>query len=220
MNQINKPIGKRMYRSEAVASIVILMRHGQASYTFEEDHGGDIVEGTLTAEGINTIRQSSGEIVSVLEKAGVPTVGVISSPKRRCLESVDILEQVLTKRTIASARSVDAMLRDVTVIGPTDKQPGSYERWESDKKNGENWFSSWVRRSREGMAFYPGEERPSDVEKRVSSALPRYLTNGRPSILICHEEVFGAIASILQLEWTQPVYGEVWYISRSRLEFV
>lgn len=214
---IGIPISTRTYTYGAMVSpLIILARHGQAAYTNEEDHGGDIVEGTLKQEGKERIAESAEEIISELNRLRINQVHLISSPKNRCIESSDILEKTLTQVEIIVERSVEPALRDVKVIGPTAGLEGSYQRWEIDMKDGENWFASWMRKAKEGMQFYPGEESPTEIQSRVSSVLPMYLESTVPTILVCHEEIFGAIATELELAWTRPTYGEVWYLVSTR----
>lgn len=207
-----KSVEERTYSSDKATSLLILMRHGQAAYTSEENHGGDIVEGTLKEEGKQRVAASAEEMISVLNKLEITAIHLVSSPKNRCIESADIIEKILIAHKIKVEKSIDPALRDVKVIGPSEKLEGSYTRWETDMKEGENWFVSWMRKAEEGMHFYPGEESPQDIKNRVTSVLPQYLHSKIPTILVCHEEILGAIASELHLEWTRPIYGEVWYI--------
>ena len=212
-------IETRTYTHEAINSpLVVLIRHGQAAYTYEEDHGGDIVEGTLKEEGQQRVVEAAEEIISVLKASVINKVSLVSSPKNRCIESSHILEGKLIQANVIVTRSIDSALRDVKVIGPTTELEGSYQRWETDMEEGENWFASWMRKAKNGMDFYLGEEAPQDIQDRVSSVLPRYVESSIPTILVCHEEILGAVASILELKWTRPTYGEVWYLLPKRLQ--
>ncbi len=212
-DDIGIPVTTRTYNHKAIISpLVVLMRHGHAAYTYEEDHGGDIVEGTLKEEGKLRVAEAAEEIISELRTLKIIQVNLVSSPKNRCVESSDILEKILAQEGITVERSVDPALRDVKVIGPTASLEASYQRWEKDMKEGENWLASWMRKAQEGILFYPGEESPQDIQNRVSSVLPLYLESTVSTIVVCHEEIFGAIATELELTWTRPTYGEVWYL--------
>ncbi len=207
----------KFYKSEKVETLLICIRHGQADYTYEEDHGGDIAEGRLNAIGISTINTSADEICSLFTRYPFKKIQLVSSPKHRCLQSADILESMLAQHSIEVQRAVDVRLRDVKVIGPTEERAGSYIRWETDMIDGENWFSSWLRKSRDGMQFFPGEESPKDIQDRVSKILPTFTQSRAPVIFMCHEEIFHAVAMDLELHWTFPAYGEVWVLHNSEI---
>ncbi|EKD80414.1 MAG: hypothetical protein ACD_40C00108G0005 [uncultured bacterium] len=208
---IDRPISERSYHLTNIASLLIVLRHGQAAYTKEEDEGGDAVEGNLTEEGQTRVRAATEEIINQLISTHTQKLNLISSPKRRCLQTRDILLNTFEHIGVSIETQIDPALRDVKVIGPTTNLPNSYQRWEKDMLPGENWFAAWMRKAKEGITFYPGEESPDDVQTRVALALPPYLSSPTPTILVCHEETLGAIAYHLNITWTRPTYGEVWY---------
>ncbi len=215
--RIGKPMSSRIFQSTRaeLSNPFIAMRHGQAAYTPEEDRGGDNVEGTLTEKGKQIVVAAADEIVQYLREHNITSFTVFTSPKRRCLQTTEIVIDTLTKAGINCKQQVVPDLRDVKVIGPTDTMPNSYARWEANMLEGENWFRAWKRKAKAGMQFYEGEESPDMVRERVRQALFTVfqLADTFPFLMVCHEEVLGAIAEILEFAWDDPTYGEVWYIN-------
>lgn len=209
---MQKPLDQRIFQSDRINLPFIVIRHGQSQYTNEEDTGGDIVEGMLSKEGKITIQQSISEIIQQLQKYSIHDLKIFSSPKKRCLQTSEIVQNYLKKTSVTFSFQIAPMLRDVQVIGPQNNLSNSYTRWEENMLPGENWYSSWMRKAKEGMKFFPGEESPKDVQKRVENFIQTILPLHKSTLLICHEEILGAIAEIFELKWEQPTYGEVWYI--------
>lgn len=209
---MQKPLAKRTFYSSRLDFPLVAIRHGQAIYTPEEDAGGDIVEGIISDEGKITTLESAAEIIKQLHSYSISKVKIYSSPKRRCLQTRDIILDYLKKTDIRYSFHIDKSLRDVKVIGPENNLPNSYTRWEENMLPGENWYISWVRKAKMGMQFFQGEESPQDVKMRVEKFFDEILPLKESTILICHEEILGAIAEAFELKCNPPTYAEVWYI--------
>lgn len=204
----------RTHLVSQLSAVLMIVRHGQASYTPEEDTGGDILEGTLTQEGKQQAEHAGLEIQTYMASKDLHSLHLITSPKRRCKQTAEIISTTLTNNNTDVHMATEENLRDVRVIGPQETQPGSYTRWESDMNPQEHWFLAWRRKTQEGLTFFPGEENPQDVEKRVRDFLRSYVSTMQfPTLLVTHEEICGAIADIFTIPWTPIANGEVWYLT-------
>lgn len=205
---------KRTFVSTLAPEFFLVMRHGKAQYTQEEDEGGDSVEGVLTEEGKREVTCAATEILSLLHSLGKAHVRIIMSPKRRCIESAEALSEYFSRYRLSSTLEIHNKLCDVTVIGPREGLSNSYSRWEGYARQGESWFDGWKRYTAHGGQFYPGEESPQDLKKRIDIEIQEIFSSkhDQPIIIVCHEEVMDAIAEYFQLRWHPPRYGEVWYI--------
>jgi len=210
----NLSVQHRTFISSHTNRFFMAMRHGQAIYSTKEDNGGDIVEGTLSGEGKKGVMTSAMEIVDVLKKQHIKGITIISSPKNRCVETARILSDYFSTNHIPTSTQIHEGLRDVKVIGPKGDRPNSYTRWEDHKLPGENWFDAWQRKAKEGLYFYPGEESPDDVRKRVSDTIQEIFSKKStdPVLFMCHEEVLNVIAGLFDIPWHPPQYAEVWYV--------
>lgn len=187
---------------------IILMRHGKADYTKAEDSDLVSVEGTLNTTRIGEISQTSNEIALFLNSRSITNIALFTSPKQRCLQTSEIVMKELTNGGYIVDYNISSELRDVITLFATSSNEGSYTRWERGLSEGENWMDNWLK----VRDFLPGEESPEQLINRLKKFFT-HITITKPTILICHEEVFYAIAKILQLEWHKPTYAEAWILS-------
>lgn len=198
----------RTFLSKKVDGICILMRHGKATYTKYEDRGLAVVNGSLVEQKKKLIIREAQTVAEYLKSKNIEAITIITSPKLRCLQTAEIIEDYLVKSNIKTTSLVENNLRDVDVI------KGSYDRWEKRIKQGENWFDAWVQL--QPSAFLEGEESPQMICNRTEKIFGEIVNTHKSALVVCHEEVFFAAATFFGILWQKPDYGESWIIENSQ----
>lgn len=191
-----------------VTQPIILMRHGKTDYNFRfEDKGLVEVHGQLSKIGKEQVLETLKELQPMMHQ---PEVKVITSPKRRCYQTADLIISNFDSQSKVIIE-VNQGFRDVDILTQSTYRPnGSYADWESGLLKGETWLNGWQRCDR----FFPGEESPSMVFQRVKKTFENLEINS-PTMIVCHEEVMLALAELLGLESHRPGYAEAWVIASS-----
>lgn len=191
-----------------VSQPILLMRHGKTDYNFRfEDRGLVEVHGQLSEIGRAQILTTIRELHKIIDQ---PVIRVITSPKRRCYQTADLVISDFESRCKVITE-VNEGFRDVDILTRSKHRPsGSYADWESGLSEGETWLNGWHRCDR----FFPGEESPSMVFERVKITYDSLEINS-PTMIVCHEEVMLALAELLELEVQRPRYAEAWVITSS-----
>lgn len=195
----------KTFTSSEIPKNIYLVRHGKIDYNKRFEDGGYVeVHGQLSAEGVAQITKTANEIAQSLDNTDVT---VITSPKRRCFQSTDII--ISTLEEIYSVNiDVNKGFRDVDILTRSENRPlGSYAVWESGLKDGETWYDGWLRCNK----FFPEEENPKSLYKRVCDAFKK-LSITLPTIIVCHEEVMLALATHLEIDCDRPSYAETWLV--------
>lgn len=187
---------------------IILMRHGKTDYNFRfEDRGLVEVQGQLSDIGRAQVLETLRELQTMIHQ---PAITVITSPKRRCFQTADLIITDLENRLQVTTEVNDGF-RDVDILTRCIHRPnGSYADWESGLLEGETWLNGWQRCDR----FFPGEESPLMLSERVKKTFFSLKIN-LPTLIVCHEEVMLALAELLGLESHRPGYAEAWVIASS-----
>lgn len=196
----------KKFSTSHIQKTLYLMRHGKADYNkYFEDGGYVEVHGQLSEEGREQVYKSAQELNSL---ALGERVLIVTSPKRRCFQTADIVINMLGKNREICV-NVEHGFRDVNVLTRCSERPcGSYHAWESDLQASETWYDGWMRCS----AFYPGEEDPVTLLHRVKTNFMN-LALDATNLIVCHEEVMLALAKLLDLAHRRPDYAEVWQIN-------
>jgi len=185
---------------------IYLIRHGKAEYSkLFEDHGLVEVHGQLSDVGKSQAEKSARVLQEELQSTK-DNIEIISSPKRRCWQTAEIIYNILHTKIPISIR-INKSLRDVKVASASRERPtGSYGKWESNLKPSETWLDGW----RKSRKFLPCEENPRQLYLRVKKVYQRIITRKTISIIVTHEEVILAIEKVHKLNKIRPDYCEVW----------
>lgn len=181
---------------------IYLIRHGKTDYNSRfEDQGLVEIHGQLNKLGRKQVKTTSEELIKSVDTF---TVNVITSPKRRCWQSANILIQGLESRNVRVNIEVNSGFRDVKTINQSpQRKKGSYGDWEKNLNKNETWIDGWLRCKK----FYHGEESPDMLYKRVSKAI-KSISYEHPTIIVCHEEVMLAFTKYFNFSTKRPDYAE------------
>lgn len=185
---------------------IFLIRHGKVDYNKRFEDGGYVdVHGQISPIGIEQVNLAIQELVSAIDAKGI---NIITSPKRRCYQTADLLITALEKDSTVTV-TVDSGFRDVDILTHCENRPqGSYAVWESGLKDGETWLDGWKKCKK----YFEGEETPQTLNKRVATTFQKLVIDA-PTIIVCHEEVMLALADHFEIQTSRPTYAEVWQIN-------
>ncbi|MEK7116848.1 MAG: histidine phosphatase family protein [Patescibacteria group bacterium] len=189
---------------------VDFIRHGKPEYTDEEMRLA-IVEGNLTEEGIEQVKNRALELAGKIDKEKELVVFWVS-PKRRAQQTAEVLFGVFQEQGIPVIRDLKT-IKSLTGVKVTPEFIENLMKMDSGK-----WMEYWT------VSDLPeGTETPEEVKKRVERVvayLERIARNitppeGKKLHFICvgHEEIF---MDLLQEGYGPgvgadigPTYGEV-----------
>jgi broad specificity phosphatase PhoE len=129
------------------------VRHGKPEYLQEEITSGK-VEGSLTEEGKNDLREAISKLAETISKEEL--VVVVSSPKKRAVESAEIAFDILKEKGInvfSELRKEDS-LKDVEMSSEFINDLDGFQ---------ESWMEYWIQQK----DLSQGTEKPEEVEKRA-----------------------------------------------------
>jgi len=177
---------------------VSFVRHGEANYDLEPrplDLKLPIqFEGLLTQKGENEIILSANNFINVLRGP----VQVISSPRRRAVESLEIAKEIWKNHGIAISdfpeSGVQNLLTDATLTGALLEEYN--ERYSQD--NNLTWMEFWINES----ANFQNVESAEDFRKRMEKLLSFFqkfsLDVKSETNIVCftHEEEIKIVSSL------------------------
>lgn len=199
---------------------VDFVRHGKPVYTDEEIRSATI-EGSLTEEGINQVKERAVELASRIDREKEFVVFWVS-PKQRAQQTAKIIFDIFHEQNIPVIKD----LRTVKSLSDVRMSPSFIEDLLENDAIGE-WMEYWTE------SDLPEDiEKPEEVKKRVEriiTYLERIARNitpeeGRRLHFICvgHEEIFRDLLEEGYRLGTKnnmgPSYGEVMSVGINKSE--
>lgn len=191
--------------------IVDFVRHGKPEYTNEEIRSA-IIEGNLTEEGVNQVKERAVELASKIDKEKEFVVFWVS-PKQRAQQTAKIIFDVFRNQNIPVIKD----LRTIKSLSDVKMSPAFIKDLLKNDAIGK-WMEYWTESD-----LPEDTEKPEEVRKRVEriiTYLERIARNIAPAenkklhfICVGHEEIFRDLLEegygLGTKDNTGPNYGEI-----------
>jgi len=182
--------------------VIYLMRHGDPDYEIDGPGPLDLqqpiqFEGKLKKEGKTQIEIASCKLTKEFGDMPKPVI-LTSSPRRRAVESLDVLKRVFEKYGISVSKleseELQKLLTDATLTGALLEEYGKQSEQDKDL----TWMEFWISES----GNFKNVESATDFKKRMKSLILYFqeldLSKDKEIAVVCltHEEEIKILASI------------------------